>query len=182
MSLMSQKLSIIKTEITPKFWFVLYTRPNFEKWVDKNLREVGFHTYLPVRKELRHWNDRTTWIEIPLFRSYVFIKTSSNKKNLAFQVGGIVKYVSIGPKPAIISEQEIDRIKKLCVFEGKVNIEYECLEYGKKVEICEGALKGLTGFITEVNGNNNIRIQIESLNCFANVVLEYNSVSIKYIS
>ena len=182
MSLISQKLSIIKAEITPKFWFVLYTRPNFEKWIDKNLTELGFNSYLPVRKEVRFWNDRKAIIETPLFRSYVFVKNTMQNKNKVFQVEGIVKFVSFGTKPAILNEQEIDRIKKLCVFEGKVNIEYECLEYGRKVEICEGALKGLTGFITEVNGNNNIRIQIESLNCFACVTLNHNSIALKYIS
>ena len=40
----------------------------------------------------------------------------------------------------------------------------------------------VNGFITEVNDCKNIRIHIKSLNCFANVVLDHNSVSFKNIS
>lgn len=163
-------------------WFVLYTKPNFEKIIDKNLKELGLKSYLPLQKELRQWKDRKVWIETPLFRSYIFIKTNLKKKDKAFKVNGILNYVRFNSQLAIIREEEIERIKQLSLYDGKVKIEFENPEIGKKVQICEGTLKGLIGFLTGVNDNKKVRVYIDSLNCFAVVSLDINSVAFKYIS
>jgi transcription antitermination factor NusG len=163
-------------------WYVIYTRPNFEKRVDRNLKEFGFHSYLPLQKQLKCWNDRKAWVETPLFRSYIFIKTNLKKKDLAFKVDGILKYVSNGRKLAILSEKEINRIKQLCLHAGKIDILIEDIEIGKKVEISGGVLKGLKGYLTEVNDSRKVRIHIEGLNCFANVTIDSEYISLKHIS
>ena len=163
-------------------WYVLYTRPNFEKQINKELTRLGFNSYLPLQRKLRHWNDRKVWIESPLFSSYVFIKISLRKKDLALKVNGILKYVRIGSELAKLNEQEINRVKQLCLYEGRITIDFERLEVGRKVEISEGVLKGLTGFLVETNENKKLRINIESLNCFAFVTIDFDSISLKYIT
>jgi len=178
----STRQTLNRKYIQSECWYVIYTRPNFEKRVAQNLKELGFLIYLPLQKSLRHWNDRKAWIETPLFRSYVFIKTNLKRKDQAYKVKGILKYVRIGSKLAVLREQEIEWIKQLCLYESKITIEFENLEVGKKVEIREGALKGLTGFLTDVDDNRKVRIHIESLNCFASIQLDYNSISLKNIS
>ena len=172
---------VINNYEDPERWYVLYTRPNMEKQVNKNLKAFGFNSYLPLQKELRHWNDRNVWIETPLFRSYVFLKIRFKTKDLVFKVNGILKYVCIGPEFAILTEQEISRIKQLCLYEGKITIDFERLKAGKEVEICEGVLKGLRGCLLEISDNRKIRISIESLNCFASVTIDFDSVSLRYI-
>ena len=178
----SKKINLFGKYVDHEQWFVLYTLPNFEKIIDKKLKEFGFHSYLPLQKELRCWNDRKVWIETPLFRSYIFIKTNLKKKDRAFKVDGILNYVSFGSHLATLSEEEIDRIKLLCSYQGKISIGFENSEVGNKVEICEGVLKGLKGFLIDANGNKKIHINIESLNCFASVMIGSDSVSFKCIS
>ena len=178
----SKKINLFGKYVDHEQWFVLYTLPNFEKIIDKKLKEFGFHSYLPLQKELRCWNDRKVWIETPLFRSYIFIKTNLKKKDQAFKVDGILNYVSFGSQLATLSEEEIDRIKLLCSYQGKISIGFENSEVGNKVEICEGVLKGLKGFLIDANGNKKIHINIESLNCFASVMIGSDSVSFKCIS
>lgn len=163
-------------------WYVLYTRPNFEKRINKELNELGFYSYLPLQKELRQWNDRKVWIESPLFKSYLFIKISLREKDLAFKVDGILRYVRIGSELARLSEQEINRIKQLCMYEGNIIIDYEKVGIGKKVEFSEGVLKGLKGILVETNDNRKVKINIGSLNCFANVIVDFDLISLKYIS
>lgn len=175
------------TELNGKYidqekWYVLYTRPNFEKIIDKRLKELGFHSYLPLKKELRFWNQKKVWIEIPLFRSYVFIKTSLKKKDRVFSLSGILNYVSFGNQLGTLNEDEINRIKKICQFNGEIKIEFEKPEVGKRVEICEGPLKGLMGFLSVTNGKRKIRIRIEKLNCFASIIMDFDSVLLKYAS
>ena len=178
---MTKKMNLLRRHIDNEYWFVLYTRPNFEKIIYKKLKELGCNTYLPLQKELRHWNDRTVWIETPLFRSYIFIKTNLKEKDKAFKVNGILNYVSFGSHLAILSEKEIERIKQICSYKGKLSIEFDNPELGAKVEINEGALKGLIGFVTDTNDNRKIHIHIESLNCFACVTINSDSILFKYI-
>ena len=179
---MPTRISPTRNILEQESWYVLYTRPNFERKVSKKLMDFGFFTYLPLQKELRCWNDRKAWVETPLFRSYVFVKTNLKKKDLVFKVSGIIKYVRVGKKLAVLSEKEIDRIKQLCLHSGKIDIEFSCLEVGKNVEITGGALKGLKGLLTEINDNKKVRIYINGLNCFASVTVDFDSISFKYIS
>ena len=167
--------------IDESLWYVLYTRPNLEKVINKNLKEQGLHSYLPLQRELRYWNDREVWIETPLFRSYIFIKTSLKEKDKVFSTYGIIRYVKLGSQLAIIKEDEIDRIKQLCLYQGDVNIEFENKIVGRKVEICNGVLKGLKGFLTEFDNDRRVHIYIEGLNCFANVTVDLDFVFLKYI-
>ena len=176
------RTSPIRNILEQESWYVLYTRPNFERKVSKKLMDFGFFTYLPLQKELRCWNDRKAWVETPLFRSYVFVKTNLKKKDLVFKVSGIIKYVRVGKKLAVLSEREIDRIRQLCLHPEKIDIEFNCLEVGRKVEISGGVLKGLKGLLTEIDNNKKVRIYIEGLNCFASVTVDFDSVSLKYIS
>ena len=120
----TKKINLLRRHIYNECWFVLYTRPNFEKIIDKKLKELGFHSYLPLQKELRHWNDRNVWIETPLFRSYIFIKTNLKKKDRAFKVNGILNYISFGSQLATLSEEEINRIKQLCSYDSRITIEF----------------------------------------------------------
>jgi transcription antitermination factor NusG len=178
---MAKKINLLRRHLNNEYWFVLYTRHNFEKIIYKKLKELGFNAYLPLQKELRHWNDRTVWIETPLFRSYIFIKTNLKNKDKAFRVNGILNYVSFGLQLAVLSEEEIERIKKLCSYAGKVTIELESPEVNSKVEICDGVLKGLKGYLTDVNNSRKIHINIKSLNCFASAMIDSDTVSLKYI-
>jgi transcription antitermination factor NusG len=135
-----------------------------------------------LQKELKHWNDRKAWVETPLFKSYVFIKTDYRKKNLVFRVNGILKYVSIGHELAILSEDEIDRVRQICLYRGKINIECERPEAGKQIEISGGVLKGLIGYLIKVSNDKKVCIRIKGLNCFASVTVNLDSISYKYIS
>lgn len=176
-----RKINPLRRYFDKEFWFVLNTQPNFEKIIDKKLKTLGFKTFLPLQKELRQWNEQKVWIETPLFRSYIFIKTNLKKIDRAFDVNGILDYVRLDSELAILSEQDIKRIKKICSYQGKINIEFENLEAGSKVEICEGTLKGLIGFLSNIKDNWKIQIHIQCLNCFASMTINADTISLKYI-
>ena len=66
-----------------KKWIAVYTKPRHEKTVEKELQKKGFEVYLPLLKQRRKWSDRKKWVEFPLFRSYIFVKTEI--KNALFE-------------------------------------------------------------------------------------------------
>lgn len=46
-------------------WYVLTTKPKFEKKVNQGLNKAHIINYLPLHKKLRVWNDRKKWVEMP---------------------------------------------------------------------------------------------------------------------
>lgn len=160
----------------PGKWYVLITRPRAEKQVSRRLTETGFENYLPLRRHLRTWKDRKKWVEEPLFSSYIFVKTEDRLRSRVFEAGGLVKYVSIGGKTAVLSEEEIARVQRLCSYEGEVEIHSGALAVGDQIRITAGHFEGLWGCILEVDGKTRLRIQINGLEFFASVEIDRKMV------
>lgn len=155
-----------------KNWYVLITRPRAEKKVSTCLNSVYIENYLPVRRELRKWHDRKKWIESPLFASYIFVKTYETARSKVFEVDGLVKYVGTHGKAAIITEEEILRIEKICSYAGEISIERDCLSKGDEVEIVGGHFKGIHGHILQVGKNNKLQLSIPTLGFSALVEID----------
>ncbi|MCJ7713104.1 UpxY family transcription antiterminator [Candidatus Bathyarchaeota archaeon] len=164
-----------------KNWYVLYTRPNTEKRVGLDLQKIGFESYVPLQKELRHWKDRKRWVKTPLFKSYVFIKIDNKERGRAFKVNGILRYVSFNGQPAKLREEEIKKIRLLCKNESRITIDFNDLEVGKNVLICEGPLMSLRGKLVHIKSSSKIKIYIEGLSCFASILLDTEKVKIQLL-
>ena len=54
-------------------WYVLYTKPKWEKKVAEQLQAMGIDCYCPLVMKERQWSDRKKKVEMPLFNSYVFV-------------------------------------------------------------------------------------------------------------
>ncbi|HRX93358.1 MAG TPA: transcription termination/antitermination NusG family protein, partial [Chitinophagaceae bacterium] len=65
---------MIKKAETNKRWLAVYTKPRWEKKVNKLFKEKGLESYCPLNKVRRKWSDRMKIVEEPLFKSYVFVK------------------------------------------------------------------------------------------------------------
>ena len=164
-----------------KKWYVLYTRPNAEKRACLDLQKIGFESYVPLQKELRHWKDRKRWLETPLFKSYVFIKSNNKDRERVFKVNGILRYVSFNGQPAKLKEEEIEKIKLLYKSESKITIDFNDLEIKQDILICEGPLMGLRAKLANVKKHSKIQIYIEGLSCFASILLDTQKVKIQLL-
>ena len=157
-------------------WFVVVAKPRAEKQVSKRLSEAGIENFLPLQRQLHIWHDRKKWVDVPLFFSYIFVRIEEKLRNEVFGVGGIVKYLSIGGKVATLTENEIERIHRLCEWLGEVAIEEGTLRKGDEVEILAGHFKGLRGQTLDDGGKKLLRIAIEGLGCVATVRLNEEEV------
>ena len=54
-------------------WYVLYTKPRFEKKVEEQLLSLGINAYCPKRKEIKFWKDRKKKIDVPVLPSMVLV-------------------------------------------------------------------------------------------------------------
>lgn len=144
-------------------WYALQTRPRWEKKVASSLDKKGIEYYCPLNKTLRQWSDRKKIVLEPVFKSYVFIKISEEKKWEIKKIDGILNYVYWLGKPAQIKEAEIDLIRKFLNEFKDVAVEQKNFHLNSKVRIKQGLLMNYEGTIAEVFGNK-IIVKIDSMN------------------
>ena len=144
-------------EIDYPVWFALYTKPNHEKRVYKCLKCFNIESFLPLRiittKDFKE-------IEIPLFRSYVFLKVIPRTKEfyIAMDLKGSMGYVKFNNIPAIIKEKEIEALKKLIENGNKRIFPVYEINEGKEIIFKRGPFAGYKIIIKNFDEKRNIII------------------------
>ncbi|MEW7277050.1 UpxY family transcription antiterminator [Aquimarina sp. 2201CG1-2-11] len=147
-------------------WYVLYVRSHHEKKVETLLSENGLESFVPLVKTIREWSDRKKVIMKPLFPSYVFAKIQSRSDfHKAMDINGSCSYIRFGKEYAIVSDEEIKRIKFLVNTEDVSDIESnsEIVKEGEVKTIRKGVLAGLECEIVKVNNKDKILVRINSI-------------------
>jgi transcription antitermination factor NusG len=80
-------------------WYIVHTRPRWEKKLTDVLEQKGIESYCPVKTFRRKWSDRIKIIEEP--------------KMAVRLTDGVVNFVYKNGKPALVKEKEIKAFKKL---------------------------------------------------------------------
>lgn len=145
-----------------KNWYVVYTRPRWEKKIAENLLRIGIEHYCPLNKVTRQWTDRKKTILEPVFKGYVFVKPEEEKKWEIKNVPGILNFVHWLGKPARIREEEIDTIKKFLSEFDDVSVEKKDFDLHEKVRITRGVLMNYEGMVISVFGNR-ATVKIDSM-------------------
>jgi len=166
---------MIDEQIT-KFWYVLYTHSRCEFKVEKSLKAQGIMVFLPVKKTVKKWSDRTKEIISPLFTGYIFINATEKERLIALEDKQVVKCLTDVGKPAIVPDWQIESIKKMLSVNRNFNV-VEGLIKGDEVEITSGLLQGVRGVVFEIENKNNLAISIGLLNRTVIVHLLDESVS-----
>ena len=145
-----------------KKWIAVYTKPRHEKTVENELLKKGFEVYLPILKERRKWSDRKKWVEFPLFRSYIFVRTEIKNSLFVLQTMGVVKVVKFGGEVAVIQNDSIQAIK-LMIEGGYMPEAIDYFVKGETVEVKNGPLKGLIGEVIRVDNNDRLVVRVDAI-------------------
>jgi len=145
-----------------KKWIAAYTKPRHEKTVENELLKKGFEVYLPILKERRKWSDRKKWVEFPLFRSYIFVRTEIKNSLFVLQTMGVVKVIKFGGEIAVIQNDSIRAIK-LMIEGGYMPEAIDYFVKGEAVEVKNGPLKGLIGEVTRVDNNDRLLVRVDAI-------------------
>ena len=147
--------------ITSK-WIVVYTKPRHEKIVSKKLIQQNYQIYLPLIKQRRKWSDRKKWVELPLFKSYLFVKTELNNTLPILKTKGIIKIVRFGESIAIVKDSSIRSIK-LMLKGGYIPEITDYFIKGDNVVVKDGPLKDIQGEVVRIDGKDRLIIRIDSI-------------------
>jgi transcription antitermination factor NusG len=163
-----------------KQWHVIYTKSKWEKKVDELLMQQGFESWCPVEKKERYWTDRKKIIDVPLFRSYVFVKISKEDYTTVLSTIGVVNFLYFEKKPAIIRDAEIDEIRKYLGLATPTTsieiVDLTMLPPQTKVAINQGLFMKRRGEVIKAS-KHNVFVKLESLNLVMIVEFKPHEVS-----
>lgn len=165
----------MQQKLNKTHWYLLYTNPRAEKKAALELQKKGYEVFLPLQKALKTWSDRKKWVDEPLFKSYLFIKTEleSNYYDI-LNVHGIVKFVSFQGSPAKVDQREITLVKLLLGNEGAIRQAQGDIELrhgepvnqyepGVLVTITAGPLIGTQGKLISTRSGERMLIELETM-------------------
>ena len=149
-------------------WYVVYTKPKWEKKVAERLNDIGVVTYCPLVKKTSQWSDRKKIISVPLFNSYIFVQIEDKERSRIFDVPGAVRYLFWLGKPATVRNSEIEAIQNWLSAPEKYEVTLDQWKKGDKIVLESGPFITQSATIQEVKQNHYILI-LESLGCVLRV-------------
>ncbi len=149
-------------------WYVVYTKPKWEKKVAERLNEIGVITFCPLITKISQWSDRKKKIIVPLFNSYIFVQLEDKERNRIFEVVGVIRYLFWLGKPAVVRDIEIEAIQKWLSAPDEYEVELDKWKKGDKIVLESGPFVSQSAIIQEVKQNHYILI-LESLGCMLKV-------------
>lgn len=147
---------------TEKKWYVVYTRPRWEKKVSALLMKKSVTNYCPLNKVVRQWADRKKTVHEPLFTSYVFIHANEGEHLTVKQTDGVLDFVYWLGRPAVIRNEEMDTLKSFLEHNYNVRLEKIKVNINDKVRIISGPLMLREGEVLEVK-HKTVKVYLPSL-------------------
>ena len=147
-------------------WYVLYVRANHEKRTHNLLQEHQLESFLPTVKKIRKYRNCKKSIFAPLFPSYVFVKLNSTLDLYrALSLKSSCAFVKFAERYALISEEEISRIKLLSKIDGikEIEVDSKPIKIGEIKLLTVSPFEGLECEVMNVKNKNKIIVRIKSI-------------------
>jgi transcription antitermination factor NusG len=145
-------------------WYVVYTKPKWEKKVAEQLQKRGIECYCPLIAQIRQWSDRKKKVEVPLFNSYVFVQLAESDRNSVFDTVGVVRYLFWLGKPAIVRDEEINVIKKWLNNADTIDVAVASYQIGDSIQLESGPFSAQTATIQDMTNTHYVLV-LESMGC-----------------
>lgn len=144
-------------------WYVLYTRSQHEKQLDRDFGRLCIESYLPLAPSIRFWSDRKKIVDMPLFPNYLFVRASCREYTFILEHPSVLGFVKTGKEPSGVPDSTIE-ILKMALNERMELV--RCCEApvkGRQVSIINGPLTGFEGEVIECYGKNYLLIEINQI-------------------
>ena len=156
-----------------KNWYILYTKPGYEKKVSNLLSRRNFENYCPMKRIVNVKRRET--IE-PLFNSYVFIAIGENELPNVRLIENVVNLVYWLGKPAIVRHEEIEVMKRFINEYSNIKLEKNQLGQQEIEMISDGEGTGKTHMVSVKN--NTVKIALPSIGYMLLAEIEKSTVEI----
>ena len=147
------------------YWYVARTRHGAELGVRNRLSALGVEHFVPTRR--RQASHGRTMVEEPLLTSLVFLKATRSKALDLIHFGGVKAdylFDCATRKLMVVPDKEMEdfrRVFDLSTEEG--GLVDKPLSVGERVRVIRGVLRGVEGFVLELQGKTYVVVAL--LNC-----------------
>jgi transcription antitermination factor NusG len=152
-------------------WYAVYTVPQHEKSVLKQLVLREIESFLPTYETVRVWKNRQRMkLILPLFPTYLFVYINSRERVKVLKSPGVLRIVGNGRKCVPLPASEIEFLRSdFC----RERIEPYCdLVIGEKVRVKSGVMQGLQGTLVRKGNNMRFVLTIELINQHAAIEVD----------
>ena len=109
-------------------WYAVYTKPRCEKKIAETLTRKKIENYCPLNRVERYWSGSKKLIQEPLFTNYIFVRGTELQHTELKKIYGIVNLVYWLGKPVVITDLEIETIRRFLKNYINVVIEKTAIE------------------------------------------------------
>jgi transcription antitermination factor NusG len=144
-------------------WYVVYTKPKWEKRATEQLMQLGVNCYCPMVKKIVQRSDRKIKVEVPLFNHYIFVQVADKDRNNVFISPGVVRYLFWLGRHAIVKDKEIETIKEwLNTGDTATDISVMQYQIGEKIKLNSGPFYEQTAIVKDITKTHYVLI-LESI-------------------
>jgi transcription antitermination factor NusG len=160
-------------------WFAVFTMPQHEKSVARQLHLRGVESFLPTYDSLRSWKNRQqVTLALPLFPSYLFVRIAKPERFRVLQAPGVLRIVGNHCEPIPVPDETIEFLGSDLCLSGLEP--FGELVVGQSVRIKSGAFRGLRGTLVRRNNNAMFVLNIELIH--RHVAVQVHADSLEPIS
>lgn len=158
-------------------WYVIYTIVRHEKSVNAALLEKSIKTFLPIKKVVNRWKDRSKEVDVPLFPGYLFVKVSLENRLKILNTKGVIRILGVNGFPTPVSNEQIESIKSIL----NTKLSYDPCPYlteGKRVVVVRGPLKGASGKIIERRGEYRLILSVDIIKRSVSIEVDIDDIEL----
>jgi transcription termination/antitermination protein NusG len=147
-------------------WYALQTKVKHEHIAAAILKNKGYEEFLPLCHQSPSVRDREEQLRReelrPLYPGYIFCRFNPNAQGRIVTTPGVVRILGYGTSPAVVSEIEIENIRKILASNLTFN---SCayLNIGQRVRLVSGPLKGVEGILARFKGHFKVVVSVHVL-------------------
>ncbi len=158
-----------------KNWYIVYTKPKYEKKVASLLSKRKIESYYPLNRVKTQAFRRNKVFEEPLFTSCVFANITDEEIALVKRTDGVISLLYWRGKPAIISKDEIEAIKEFTSYYADIGLERTHVDICGVVRIVDGPIYLLEGKVFALK-NKVIKVNLPSIGYTMVAKMEQESI------
>ncbi|HUI84632.1 MAG TPA: UpxY family transcription antiterminator [Candidatus Binatia bacterium] len=147
---------------TRRCWLAAYTRSRHEHAIARQLRLKNVECLLPTFEQLVRWSDRIRRSRTPLFPGYIFVYVSECERLPVLQTVGIVRLVSVAGEPAVLREEDIERLRACALRPADIE-PHPFLRIGHRVRVKHGPFAGWEGTLVQKQNSRRLVINVDQI-------------------
>jgi transcription antitermination factor NusG len=152
------------SHIPKHLWMPVRTKPRQEKKLVEYCDAYDIKCYLPLKKNVHRYQNRTVEFFVPMFPGYVFCNLNEDVYQLLVRSNSVLFKIKIDEAGEAYFIEELNSIRvfeKACL-ESDVIIKPE-LKEGAKIKIISGPMAGVAGVVEKRKGKTMVTVNIDIL-------------------